>query len=148
MRREQTVCRNCGKEGLQTGLDHDSPDGQAADEMAQIAVGAILGLFGNTTGTVGHEDVVPSLTEEQAFAQIKESHEDKVSLTEGQYNATTAQLATVVDSGKSGELKEFECPTSDEICPSCDSASVKLIVVEDTFIEGLCRSQTFEKFED
>ena len=42
MKRNQTVCRECGSENLKTGLDHTSP---AARDMDAALSGAIKAMF-------------------------------------------------------------------------------------------------------
>lgn len=119
MRREQTVCRYCDKEGLQTGLDHDSPDGQVADDMAQIAVGAILGLLGPLKQQPVQERQTPYPDPENVpVPRLEDSPPFELNST------------------KPEQPKVFEYPTCDEICPSCDSALVILTVVDHMFEYG------------
>lgn len=42
MRRNETVCRECGAEGLKTGLDHESSEGRLMDEMVGNVVGILF----------------------------------------------------------------------------------------------------------
>lgn len=43
MRRDETVCRQCGAEGLKTTLDHESPTGRDLDDGIKSVMGAIFG---------------------------------------------------------------------------------------------------------
>lgn len=53
MRRDETVCRYCGKEGLKTGLDTESPAGRAFDESANMLAQALFGPTGNSAERSG-----------------------------------------------------------------------------------------------
>lgn len=44
MRRDQTVCRECGADGLKTGLDHESETGRVFDAQMNSLVNVIKGL--------------------------------------------------------------------------------------------------------
>lgn len=46
MKRDQTVCKHCGSENLKTGLDHETEDGRAQDELYGFAAASLFSFLG------------------------------------------------------------------------------------------------------